>query len=83
MDLSGAVDFSDWLRRLRDLAASPQVLEPLFFQLTCILVAFLLAWGIRAATRSWTDRLADLALARYRALRLPVGLRGLATICYA
>jgi len=83
LDLSGAVDFSDWLRRLRDLAASPQVLEPLFFQLTCILVAFLLAWGIRAATRSWTDRLADLALARYRALRLPVGLRGLATICYA
>ena len=83
MDLFGAVDFSNWLRRLSDLAASPEVLEPLFLQLTCILVAFLLAWGIRAATRSWTDRLADLAVARNRALRLPAGLRGLATFCYA
>ena len=83
MDLFGAVDFSNWLRRLSDLAASPQVLGPLFFQLACILVAFLLAWGIRAATRSWTDRLAELAVARNRALRLPIGLRGLATFCYA
>jgi len=83
LDLFGALHLSDWLRRLSDLAASPQVLEPLFFQLACILVAFLLAWGIRAATRSWTDRLAELAFARNRALRLPIGLRGLATFCYA
>jgi hypothetical protein len=41
---------------LRDLAASPAVLEPLSIQLICILAGFLLASGIRAAIRSWTDR---------------------------
>lgn len=74
--------FSDWLGRLRDLAASPAILEPLLLQLACIIAAFLLAWAIRAATRSWTDRLVERVTMRYRALRLPAGLRGLAIFCY-
>ncbi len=69
--------------RLRNLAASPAVLEPLLLQLACIVAAFLAAWAIRAATRSWTDGLIERLTARYRALRLPAGLRGLATFCYA
>jgi hypothetical protein len=42
-----------------------------------------LAWGIRAATRSWTDRLVERVAARFPALRIPADLRGLATFCYA
>jgi small-conductance mechanosensitive channel len=75
--------FFDWLRQVSDLAASPAVLVPLFLELVCILAGFLLAWGIRAATRSWTDRLVERVAARYRALRIPADLRGLATFCYA
>src|SRR5438270_8767179 len=68
---------------MRDLAASPAVLEPLLLQLACIVASFLSAWAIRAATRSWTDRLVERLTTRYRALRLPAGLRGLAAFCYA
>jgi small-conductance mechanosensitive channel len=78
-----AVNFMDWLGRLRDLAASPAILEPLLLQLACIAAAFLLAWAIRAATRSSTDRLVERVTLRYRALRLPAGLRGLVIFCYA
>ncbi len=83
MQLLDSLQFFDWLRQVSDLAASPAVLVPLFLQLACILAGFLLAWGIRAATRSWTDRLVERVAARYRALRIPAGLRGLATFCYA
>jgi small-conductance mechanosensitive channel len=78
-----AVNFMDWLGRLRDLAASPAILEPLLLQLACIAAAFLLAWAIRAATRSSTDRIVERVTLRYRALRLPAGLRGLVIFCYA
>jgi small-conductance mechanosensitive channel len=83
LHLLDSLHFFDWLRQVSDLAASPAVLVPLFLQLACILAGFLLAWGIRAATRSWTDRLVERVAARYRALRIPAGLRGLATFCYA
>ncbi len=83
MPLFDTAHFSDWLSHLRDLAASPPVLEALLLQLACIAAAFLAAWGIRAATRSWTDRLVERLAARYRALRFPAGLRGLPAYCYA
>ena len=83
MQLFDAAHFSDWLERLRDLAASPAVVEPFVLQLACIIASFLSAWAIRAATRSWTDRLVERVTMRYRALRLPAGLRALATFCYA
>jgi len=75
--------FSEWLVQLRNLAASPAVLEPLFLQIAGILAAFLSAWGVRAATRSWSDRLVERVMARYQALRLPAGPPGLALFCYA
>jgi small-conductance mechanosensitive channel len=75
--------FSDWLSRLRGFTVSPAVLEALLLQFACIAVAFLAAWGIRAATRSWTDRLVERLAARYRALRFPAGLSGLPVYCYA
>jgi small-conductance mechanosensitive channel len=78
-----AVHFSEWLAGLRDLVASPAVLEALVLQLACIVASFLAAWAIRAATRSLTDRLVERVTTRYRALRLPAGLRGLAGFCYA
>jgi small-conductance mechanosensitive channel len=59
------------------------VLEPIALQLACVVAAFLLAWGIRAATRSWTDHLGALVAERYRAFRIPVAVRGLATFCFA
>jgi small-conductance mechanosensitive channel len=83
LEFFDAVHFSDWLARLRDLAASPAILEPLLLQLACIVASFLAAWAIRAATRSWTDRLVEHVTTRYRALRPPAGLRGLASFCYA
>ena len=83
MQFFDAVHFSDWLGRLRDLAASPAVIEPLLLQLACIIASFLAAWAIRAATRSQTDRLVERITMRYRALRVPAGLRGLAIFCYA
>jgi hypothetical protein len=74
-----AVHFSEWLAGLRDLVASPAVLEALVLQLACIVASFLAAWAIRAGT----DRLVERVTTRYRALRLPAGLRGLAGFCYA
>ena len=83
MQLSDAIPLSDWLQRLSDLAVSRAILEALFFQLAVIIAAFLLAWGFRAATRSWTDRLAQGAAARFRSLRIPAELHGLVIFCYA
>jgi small-conductance mechanosensitive channel len=83
LQLFDAAHFSDWLGRLRDLAASPAALEALVLQLACIIASFLSAWAIRAATRSSTDRLVERVTIRYRVLRLPPGLRGLAIFCYA
>jgi small-conductance mechanosensitive channel len=83
LHLSDAVPLSDWLQRLSDLAVSRVVLEALFFQLAVITAAFLFAWGFRAATRSWSDRLAQRIAARFRSLRIPAELHGLVTFCYA
>ncbi|HEX3415243.1 MAG TPA: mechanosensitive ion channel domain-containing protein, partial [Stellaceae bacterium] len=83
MQLFDTLHFSEWLGRLRDLAASPAVLEILVLQLACIIAAFLSAWAVRAATRSWTDGLVERVTMRYRVLRVPAGVRGLAVFCYA
>ncbi len=82
MQFFDTAHLSDWLGRLHSLA-SPAVLEPLILQLACIVASFLAAWAVRAATRAWTDRLVDRVTMRYRALRVPAGLRGLAIFCYA
>lgn len=59
------------------------MLETLFFQLAVIIAAFLLAWSFRAATRSWSDRLAQRIAAQFRSLRIPAELHGLVMFCYA
>ena len=83
MHLSDAVQLSNWLRRFGDLAVSREVLETLLLQLAVIIAAFLLAWGFRAATRSWSDRLAQRVATRFRSLRIPAELHGLVIFCYA
>ena len=83
MHLLDAAHLSDWSQRLRDLAVSREVLEALIFQLAVIIAAFLLAWGMRAATRSWGDRLAQRIAAQFRSFRIPAELHGLVIFCYA
>jgi small-conductance mechanosensitive channel len=83
LHLLDSVHLSDWLQRLSDLAVSREVLETLILQLAVIIAAFLLAWGFRAATRSWSDRLAHRVAARFHALRIPAELHGLVVFCYA
>jgi small-conductance mechanosensitive channel len=83
LDLLDIVGLSDWAQRLRDLAVSREVLEALIFQLVAIIAAFLLALGFRAATRSWSERLAQRIAAQFRSLRVPAELHGLVMFCYA
>ena len=83
MEFFDTQHLADWPGRLRDLALSPAILEPLLLQLACIVASFLAAWAIRAATREWTDGLVHRLTTRYRGFRLPAGLRGLAIFCYA
>jgi small-conductance mechanosensitive channel len=83
LHLPDSVHLSDWLQRLSDLSVSRQALETLFFQLAVIIAAFLLAWSFRAATRSWSDRLAQRVAAQFRSLRIPAELHGLVMFCYA
>jgi small-conductance mechanosensitive channel len=83
LPLSDSLHLADWLQRLSDLAVSWEVLETLIFQLVVITAAFLLAWGFRAATRSWSDRLAERIASQFRWLRIPAELRGLVVFCYA
>jgi small-conductance mechanosensitive channel len=75
--------FSDWLRQLSALASSREVVEALLPQLAAIAAMFLLAWVIRAATRSWTDRLVDRAPPQFRVPRIASELRRLLIFCYA
>jgi small-conductance mechanosensitive channel len=83
LPFSDSVHPGDWLQHLRDLAVSWEILETLIFQLAVIIAAFLLAWGFRAATRSWSDRLVLRITTQFRWLRIPVELRGLVVFCYA
>jgi small-conductance mechanosensitive channel len=83
LDLLDIVGLSDWAQRLRDLAVSREVLEALIFQLVVITAAFLIALGFRAATRSWSERLAQRIAAQFRSLRVPAELHGLVMFCYA
>ena len=41
MQFLDAVHFSQWLAGLRDLLATPAILEPLVLQLVCIIASFL------------------------------------------
>jgi small-conductance mechanosensitive channel len=77
--------FSDWLRRLSELAASREVLEPLIPQVLTVAAMLLLAWAIRAATRSWTNRLVDRATTQFRVRvpRIASELQRLLIFCYA
>jgi small-conductance mechanosensitive channel len=83
LPLSDSLHLSDWLQRISDLAVSWEVLETLAFQLAVIIAAFLLAWGFRAATRSWSARLAERIAGQFRWLRIPAELRGLVVFCCA
>jgi small-conductance mechanosensitive channel len=83
LDLLHALHLSSWLQRLSELAASGELLEALALQLAAIAALFLLAWGIRAATRPWTDRLSDLAAAHLHLPPAPAELHRLMVFFYA
>lgn len=83
MDPLSSARLSGWLRRLGAFAASRQVLDALVPQLVAIAAMFLLAWGIRAVTRAWTDRLVARATTLFRVPRMADELQRLLTLCYA
>jgi small-conductance mechanosensitive channel len=74
------LNISHWLGSMREVAESPAVLESLALQAALIGVLFALAYGIRAATRAATDRLAERYL---RAAWIKLELARLATLVYA
>lgn len=74
---------SDWLRWAGEVAVSRELLGSLVLQLALIGGIFALAYGIRLATRSFTDRLAE-RLERYpHANRFAGELRGVVILAYA
>lgn len=79
----GDWSISDWLDRAGEIAASREVLELLALQLGLIAGLLALAWGIRLATVSLTDRLAGRIDRYLHAGRLASDLRGLVTLAYA
>ncbi len=83
MDFLDSARLSGWLRRLGAFAASRQVLDALIPQVVAIAAMFLLAWGIRAATRAWTDRLVARATTLFRVPRIAGELQHLLTFGYA
>ena len=83
MDSLDSARLSGWLRRLGAFAASRQVLDALIPQVVAIAAMFLLAWGIRAATRAWTDRLVARATTLFRVPRIAGELQHLLTFGYA
>jgi small-conductance mechanosensitive channel len=81
--LIGDWGISDSLDRAREFGGSREVLELLAAQLGVIAAALVLAWAIRLATVSLTDRLAG-RLDRYvPAGRVAGDLRGLVMLAYA
>jgi small-conductance mechanosensitive channel len=82
-DLFESLQISDWLERARSLAVSRELLEFLLLQLAVIGAVFALAYAIRLATRSFTDRLAERIEQYPQASRIAGNLRGVVTLAYA
>jgi small-conductance mechanosensitive channel len=81
--LIGDWDISDWLDRAREFAGSREVLQLLALQLGLVAAMFALAWGIRLATKSLTDRLTERIDRYLHAGRLASDLGGLVMLGYA
>ncbi|HTW53477.1 MAG TPA: mechanosensitive ion channel domain-containing protein [Stellaceae bacterium] len=74
---------SAWARHMAALAATRQVLESLAIQLAAIAAMVLVAWGLRAATRSWTAQLVQLYQRRFPTSRLAAVLDAQMPLLYA
>ena len=78
-----SLQISDWLQRASEVAASRELRETLLLQLALIGAVFALAYAIRLATRSFTDRLAERIEPYPHASRIADNLRGVVTLAYA
>ncbi|HVH77106.1 MAG TPA: mechanosensitive ion channel domain-containing protein [Stellaceae bacterium] len=67
---------------MNQLAASGELLEAFAVQLAVVASLFLVAWGIRVATRAWIDRLVEFARSHLR-WRVPRELPQLIVFLYA
>ncbi len=74
-----SLQISNWLDRVSELAVSHALLEALLLQVAVIGATFALAYGIRFATRSFTDRIEHYP----NASRIATNLRGVVTLAYA
>jgi len=74
---------SDWFQRASEVAVSRELLEILSLQLALIGAIFALAYGIRLATRPFTDRLAERIEPYPHASRIASNLRDVVTLAYA
>jgi small-conductance mechanosensitive channel len=81
--LLGNWDLSDWIDRAREIAGSREALQILGLQLSVVAAMLGFAWGIRLATVSLTDRLAERIDRHLHAGRVASDLRGLVMLGYA
>jgi small-conductance mechanosensitive channel len=78
-----SLQISDWFHRASEVAVSRERREALLLQLALIGAIFALAYGIRLATRSFTDRLAERIEPYPHVSRIADNLRGVVTLAYA
>src|SRR6266700_6138379 len=78
-----SLQLSDWLQRASEVAVPRGLLQALLLQLGLTGAIFALAYVVRLATRSITDRLAERIELYPHASRIASNLRGAVTLAYA
>jgi small-conductance mechanosensitive channel len=83
VQIPDGLHIASWFRRFGEFAVSGRLLEAVALQLAVIALLFLFAWGVRLATRRWTDRAVALFGRQFRYSHVSPELSWLLTFFYA